>query len=136
MPKEPLRVAVGIIENALGQVLVNQRPPHSDFMPGYWEFPGGKVEPQEDGWEALIRELKEELGIEVVAGRSLMVLQHHYPQRHVQLEIWRVTEYLGLPQSQEQQPLAWHQLDELSAINLLPADAPIVAKLQALAQAQ
>jgi len=135
MPNEPLRVAVGILKDAAGQVLVNQRPPHSDFMPGYWEFPGGKVEGQEDGWQALVRELKEELGIVVVAGRSLMVLEHHYPERHVQLEIWLVTDYVGRPQSQEQQLLAWHHLDELSAINLLPADAPIVTKLQALAQA-
>jgi 8-oxo-dGTP diphosphatase len=136
MANEPMRVAVGILQDALGQVLVNQRPPHSDFMPGYWEFPGGKVEAQEDGWQALVRELKEELGITVVAGCSLMVLQHHYPQRQVQLEIWQVTDYLGRPQSLEQQPLAWHHPDALPAIDLLPADEPIVAKLQALTQAQ
>ncbi len=131
-----MRVAVGVIQDADGRVLVNQRPPHSDFMPGYWEFPGGKVEAEEDSWQALVRELAEELGINATAGSSLMVLEHRYPQRHVQLEIWLVSDYAGQPRAQEGQLLAWHPADALARIKMLPADEPIVARLLALAKTQ
>ena len=131
-----VQVAVGIIENAEGRILVNQRPPSADFMPGFWEFPGGKVEPAEDSWQALSRELDEELGIRVVAGQPLMTLRHAYPSRLVELAIWRVTEFVGQPQSQEGQVLAWHYPGELLGIDMLPADRPLVAELVASAEAQ
>lgn len=66
-------MAVGVITDPSGRVLVNQRPADSDFMPGYWEFPGGKLEPGEESWQALVRELKEELAIDAGSGHELMV---------------------------------------------------------------
>jgi 8-oxo-dGTP diphosphatase len=103
-------------------------------MPGYWEFPGGKLEPGEGSWEALVRELKEELAIDVASAHELMVLEHCYRKRCVQLEIWRVTEYLGLAAPQEGQQIDWCHLPRLAQLRLLPADGPIVAKLIELAE--
>jgi len=125
---------VAVVEDPYGHVLVNQRPPTSDFMPGYWEFPGGKLEPGEDGWQALVRELKEELAVDVAHGEALMVLEHDYPQRRVHLEVWRVTQYLGVPVAQEGQRIDWRRPAELTQLQLLPADGPIVAKLIELAE--
>ena len=102
-------------------------------MPGYWEFPGGKLEPGEDSWQALVRELKEELAIEADRGHELMVLEHGYRSRRVQLEIWQVSKYRGRPEPQEGQRIHWCELRELAQLRLLPADGPIVAKLFELA---
>lgn len=129
------RVAVGVVHDAQAQVLVNQRPMHADFMPGYWEFPGGKVEPGETTWQALIRELKEELAIDVIAGHELMRLEHAYPQRRVSLEVWQVTTFSGRPEPQEGQLLKWCAPQALTELRLLPADGPIVVKLIELAHA-
>ena len=103
-------------------------------MPGYWEFPGGKLERGEDAWQALVRELKEELAIAVLGGQPLMVLEHGYPDRRVRLEVWQVNEYLGCPVPQEGQQVDWCEPRQLEQLRLLPADAPIVTKLLELAE--
>lgn len=125
-----------MVEDTQGRVLVNQRPAGADFMPGYWEFPGGKLEPGEGSWQALVRELNEELAIDVASGHELMLLEHCYVRRRVQLEIWRVTEYRGSPTPQEGQRIEWCDIAGLARLQLLPADGPIVEKLMELAEAQ
>ena len=128
----PLQVAVGIVTNRDGQVLVNQRPAGSE-MAGYWEFPGGKRAAGETGRQTLTRELDEELGIRVQGAERLARFIHDYPKRTVELEVWRVTAYQGEPLSREGQRLAWHSVADLNVLRLLPADGPIV---QALVSAQ
>ena len=124
-----LGVAVGILMDGRGRVLVNQRPPGS-HMAGYWEFPGGKIAPGEDGWQALVRELDEELGVTARYGHPLLTLSHRYPDRTVELDVWRVTEYRGVPQPREGQQLRWCAPRGLDDLKLLPADGPIVAALR------
>lgn len=118
-------VAAGVLINANQEVLIAQRP-EGKHMAGYWEFPGGKFEAGETASEALHRELKEELGVEVCDSEPLIELVHHYPERSVRLHVRVVREWSGEPQSLDQQALAWAAKADLANWRLLPADGPIV----------
>lgn len=99
-------------------------------MAGGWEFPGGKVEADEQALAALKRELREELGIEVLDAEPLIAYEHEYPERRVLLDLWRVSLYTGEPSSVEGQPLQWVSIDELEAVGLLEADRPMIPALR------
>ena len=101
-------------------------------MAGGWEFPGGKVDPGETPLQALMRELREELGVETHSARPLIAYEHPYPHRIVLLDLWHVTEYSGEPKPLEGQPLQWVAVDALEHVGLLAADAPMVPALRAL----
>jgi len=117
-----------VIDGA-GRVLIAQRPP-GKHLAGGWEFPGGKLEPGEDRRAGLARELREEIGIDIETPRPLLRLRHTYPSGEVLLDIWVVRTYSGEPRGLDAQALRWVSQDELSVIELLPADAPIVAALR------
>jgi 8-oxo-dGTP diphosphatase len=105
-------VACGVLVDADGQVLMAQRPP-GKIAAGHWEFPGGKIEPGETTLAALSRELREELGVEVLAAEPLIDFVHRYRDRRVRLRTYRVTAYRGQPQGQEAQTLAWRPVTRL-----------------------
>jgi len=121
-------VVAALIENSRGQVLLDRRPPDRP-MAGFWEFPGGKCGAGEAHEAALARELREELGIRVIAAEPFMQLEHTYPALCVALDIWRVSTYSGTPKALDGQELRWVAKSELAAIELLPADRPIVERL-------
>ena len=123
-----LHVVVGILTNNQSQVLISQRR-NGTHLAGMWEFPGGKLEPGETRTKALSRELREELGIDVILAEPLIRIRHHYPERDVLLDVWKVKQYLGQPFGCEQQPLQWVLSKDLYAYNLPPADAPILKAL-------
>jgi 8-oxo-dGTP diphosphatase len=125
---ESLRVAAGVLFDAAGQVLITQRPA-GKFLEGYWEFPGGKLDPAERAEQALARELREELGIELRRCHRLLDLRHHYADRAVHLEVFVVDESHGEPSGLEGQALKWVKVAALAQENLLPADRPIVEAL-------
>ncbi|HEX7080732.1 MAG TPA: 8-oxo-dGTP diphosphatase MutT [Gammaproteobacteria bacterium] len=124
-----VHVVAGVLEDADGRVLVNQRLPGT-HMAGFWEFPGGKSAPGETPLGALRRELREELGIEVSCASPLIELVHDYREKRVRLDVWRVERWDGVPRGLERQPLRWVDVEELTEIGLLPADAPIVEALR------
>ena len=126
-----LRVVAAVMRDAAQRVLVSQRPA-GKHMAGYWEFPGGKIAAGESGQEALARELREELGIEVLAARAWLEVNHVYPDRIVDLGIYLVDNYDGAPVGREGQAIRWVAMHELHSLPLLPADAPIVQKLSTL----
>jgi 8-oxo-dGTP diphosphatase len=126
--REPLHVLVGLIGDARGRWLVNQRRPGTDLA-GFWEFPGGKRHANETPFAALRRELDEELGIDVLAAESWLELVHDYPDKRVLLDVWRVLDYRGEVSAREGQALDWVAAARLAALPLLPADLPIVAAL-------
>ncbi len=126
---DEVHVLVGIVEDAQGRVLVNQRRPGT-HMAGFWEFPGGKRAQGEGRREALDRELAEELGIEVQHALPLLELSHAYPEKRVRLDVWLVVRYVGEPRGVEGQPLKWVPVEELLDVGLIPADAPIVHALR------
>jgi 8-oxo-dGTP diphosphatase len=101
-----MHVAVGIVQNTAGEILIAERPKQK-YKGGLWEFPGGKVEPGENVFQALQRELKEELGINVVTAESWLQFQHDYIDRQVLLDVWRVTSFLGEPSGMEGQAVRW-----------------------------
>ena len=112
-----------------GRVLIAERPA-GKHMAGWWEFPGGKVAEGEGDAEALVRELREELGIESHAAAPLMTLSHEYPDRIVDLVLWRAEIVSGEPQSLDAQQLKWVHPRVLGEEKMLPADAPFIATLQ------
>lgn len=124
-----IRVVAAVLHDDQGRVLIAERPAGKPLA-GYWEFPGGKLEPGESAHNALLRELHEELGIEVVDARPLMQLNHSYPERHVELDVWRVLHYEGKITARECQGLDWVNPGALPECNLLPADVPITNALR------
>ena len=126
-----LDVAVGILTNQVGKVLVGQRLVQDDYFQK-WEFPGGKLERNETCEQALTRELKEELGIEVVSSEPLMTLDHDYPDRHVRLHVLLVSDYLNRPLGEEGQALRWVTLHELHDLDFLAGNEPIIQRLKTL----
>jgi 8-oxo-dGTP diphosphatase len=120
-----LDVAAAVIRNAQGRMLLAQRPP-GKHLAGLWEFPGGKLEPAEGSHEALVRELREELGIEVEHSEPLLSLTHHYPEKSVRLLIRTVDAWHGQAHGLEGQVLDWVSLDEARLLPMPAADRPIL----------
>jgi len=126
--KATIRVVAAALFDARGRVLIAQRPVGKP-MAGRWEFPGGKIDSGETEQAALARELDEELGVTVRDAERLLELQHEYPERIVQLCMWRVKEFSGIPEPRDGQALKWVMPAQLPDEDLLEADRPIVQRL-------
>ena len=122
-------MVAAVLRDSAGRVLIAERPAGKPLA-GFWEFPGGKLEPGETAFDALRRELHEELGIRVQHAYRMLRFSHLYPEREVELDVWRVTAWEGTPVSQEGQHLEWVLPEELRDWQLLPADEPIVKSLK------
>ncbi|MGH8155971.1 MAG: 8-oxo-dGTP diphosphatase MutT, partial [Rhodanobacteraceae bacterium] len=122
-------VAAGVLADACGRVLLMQRLP-GKHLAGLWEFPGGKLEPGETIEQALVRELREELGVEVLASTPLISIPWCYPEKSVRLHALRVTAWTGEPRAREGHPLRWLAVQEMDVAAMPPADVPIVAALR------
>lgn len=122
-------VAAAVIFRDDGQFLLGQRGPGT-FYPGYWEFPGGKVEAGETPRDAIVRELREELGIEVIAATPWIVREHVYAHAHVRLHFFRITEWRGELRDHVHTALLWQQPAAPTAEPMLPANGPLFAALK------
>lgn len=111
-----------------GRVLLAQRPPGKVYA-GFWEFPGGKVEPGESLAAALARELHEELGIVVTRAHRWITRVFAYPHATVRLNFFRVFEWQGEPHPHEGQVFSWQLPDAVEVAPLLPANFPILKAL-------
>lgn len=114
-----------------GKLLVAERPEGKPYS-GYWEFPGGKVEENEEGVTAIKRELHEELGINVIHAERWFEHLHAYPEKTVYLELWRVTEFTGEPESRENQILRWASYEEILHLRLLEGNLAIMSQIKSL----
>ena len=112
-----------------GQVLISQRRADQS-LPLQWEFPGGKVEPGEAPVAALARELREELGVGVRVGRVWDVLFHAYPSFDLVMLVYACELIEGEPSAVEVADIAWAAPHELSRWDILPADLPLVQRLE------
>jgi 8-oxo-dGTP diphosphatase len=121
-------VAAAVIERPDGSFLLACRPEGKPY-PGYWEFPGGKIEPGEDPRAALDRELKEELGIDVREATPWITRVYAYTHATVRLHFFRVTAWDGEPQPLEDQGIAWQRVEAPDVSPMLPANAPVLSAL-------
>lgn len=122
--------AVALID-ADGRVLLAQRP-EGKSMAGLWEFPGGKVEKGESPEAALIRELKEELGIDTWSSclAPLTFASHAYEDFHLLMPVFACRRWQGTPQAREGQTLKWVRAKDLSQYPMPPADIPLIPILR------
>ena len=113
-----------------GRILLAQRP-EGKSMAGMWEFPGGKVEPGETPEHTLIRELKEELGIEIKQACLApgTFVSHSYDEFHLIMYLFLCRRWEGTPQGLEGQALTWKRVSEMRDMPMPPADVPLVAML-------
>jgi 8-oxo-dGTP diphosphatase len=123
-----VRVAAAVIVRPDGAVLLAQRPAGKPYA-GYWEFPGGKLEPGETPGHALARELHEELGITVRAASPWLTQEFVYPHAHVELHFFRVRAFEGEPASHDGQAFAWQDPRAIDVAPLLPANTRVLAAL-------
>jgi 8-oxo-dGTP diphosphatase len=133
----PVAVAVGILLRPDGRFLLNTRPegkPHA----GSWEFPGGKMEPGEGVADALRRELREELAVEIGTMdddcRQIPVVEHTYPDALVRLHVCVVSRWHGEPRAVEGQQFSWQSIwdDTTSVSPVLPGTVPVIETLRSI----
>jgi len=131
-----IQVVAGVIYRdykALGHssealILIARRADHL-HQGGLWEFPGGKVEPNETHYQSLVRELKEELNITVTNALPMMQITHDYSDKKVTLDIWKVTSFDGYPEGVEGQETRWVSVAELRDYDFPAANQPILDQL-------
>jgi 8-oxo-dGTP diphosphatase len=123
-----VQVVAAVIERPDGSFLLAQRPEGKVYA-GWWEFPGGKIEPGEPAERALARELREELGIEMRRAYPWVTRVHIYEHATVVLHFFRVVEWSGEPSSREGQAFVWQRLDAPIVEPMLPANGPVLASL-------
>jgi 8-oxo-dGTP diphosphatase len=121
-------VAVGIIVNPHAEVLVALRPDHNP-LGGLWEFPGGKFEPGESTFDALKRELSEEIGVNVLKAHPLICIQHNYETLCVELDTWHIIAYEGTPYGKEGQTIQWVKAQQLRQLRFPEGNKVIVQKV-------
>ena len=129
MTDEIVHVAAAVILRPDGQVLLAQRPLGKVYA-GYWEFPGGKLEPGESPRHALDRELREELGLTVRRAAPWLTQRFVYPHAHVELHFFRVFEWDGVPVGHDGQAFAWQTPGAFTVAPLLPANTLVLRALR------
>lgn len=134
--KRVVHVVAAALIDAQNRVLVAQRPAGKSLA-GLWEFPGGKLEAGEDPEAALVRELGEELAIDVAvpALQPLTFVSHDYDDFHLVMLLYTCRRWNGDPQGQQGQPLRWEHAAALDALAMPPADVPLIASLKAFVAA-
>jgi 8-oxo-dGTP diphosphatase len=132
-PHRVVLVAAVALIDADGRVLLAQRP-EGKAMAGLWEFPGGKVDGGETPEAALIRELAEELGVDVAASclAPFTFASHTYPDFHLLMPLYVCRKWSGIPMPREGQRLRWVRAAQLADYPMPPADTPLVAMLRDL----
>ncbi|MDC3979251.1 (deoxy)nucleoside triphosphate pyrophosphohydrolase [Polyangium jinanense] len=130
--RPPVLVSAAVLVEE-GRVLLTQRK-RGTHLAGAWEFPGGKVEPGEDPRAALVRELREEIGMEVSVGDPVEVTFHRYPEKSVLLLFFAVTRAVGSPDPQalDVADVKWAGPEDLQDELFPPADVAILSKVRAL----
>ena len=131
--KKIVHVAAAVITRPDGSFLLGQRASDT-FYPGYWEFPGGKVEPGETPRDALIRELDEELGIRATHAclAPFVFASHTYDDFHLLMPLYLLRRWEGVVTAKEHSGLAWVKPAKLTDYPMPPADAPLIAWLRDL----
>ena len=123
-----VRVAAGVLQRRDGRILLAQRLDGTPYA-GYWEFPGGKLEPGESPAQALLRELHEELGIDVLQSAPWLTRVYVYPHATVELNFFRVLHWTGEPRGRDGQALSWEAAGAVRVAPVLPANGVVLNAL-------
>ena len=123
-----VEVAAAVLQREDNSFLLAQRPPDKIWA-GYWEFPGGKIESGETPYHALVRELREELGITVETAYPWLTRVYTYPHATVRLNFFRVTAWSGELHPHEGQQFSWQYVPDVTVAPVLPANDPILRAL-------
>jgi len=130
--KKYRRIGVGVVwDRDRQRILIDRRLPEGELA-GYWEFPGGKIEPDEDAAACIKREVQEELAIEVEVGDHLITIDHEYETLKVSLIVHHCQHIAGEPQAIACSEIRWVTVDELETFQLPAANYQIVQALKAL----
>lgn len=121
-------VVGAVIGNEAGEILCARRSQQMS-LPGLWEFPGGKVEPEEDPKESLRREIREELGCDITVDGLISDTRHDYPAISIRLMTYRAVLTSGTPVAREHAEVRWVPLSGLQELPWAPADIPTVTEL-------
>jgi 8-oxo-dGTP diphosphatase len=124
-----VHVVAGVISDARGRILLARRTEGRDLA-GLWEFPGGKVDPSETPEQALVRELREELGIEAHVGEAVIAVPQQYPHKRLRLDVRRIASWSGAVKGLDGQALVWVPPHKLASYAMPDADRPVVAALR------
>ena len=124
----PVDVAVAVLLRPDGRALLARRPA-SKVYAGYWEFPGGKVEPGEPVAGALSREIREELGVTIERAHPWITRVFAYPHATVRLHFYRVVAWRGEPRALEHEAIAWQRPEATDVTPMLPANGPVLRAL-------
>jgi 8-oxo-dGTP diphosphatase len=127
--RKKVDVSAAVITRPDGSFLLGQRAPGT-FYPGFWEFPGGKVEAGETALGALLRELKEELGILATDVRPWITREHSYEHADVRLHFFEVAAWQGELADHVHSALSWQRADNLTVAPVLPANGPVLKALR------
>ncbi len=126
---QTVHVAVGLLLNENAEVLVALRPADV-HQGGLWEFPGGKLEPNESVEQALGREFDEELGIAIHGCSPFIQVRHDYVDKSVLLDVWTVGGFTGSPRGREGQEVEWRKIAELRETDFPEANESIIRALR------
>ena len=121
-------VAAAIFSGCGKKILIAKRPDKA-HQGGLWEFPGGKKEKGETARQALHRELKEELAISIKDSESLIKLQHEYPDKRIELDVYKVMSFTGEPFGAEGQETQWIYLTDIKNYEFPAANQAIIEAL-------
>lgn len=124
-----VHVVAGVITDARGRILLARRTEGRDLA-GLWEFPGGKVDPGETPEQALVRELREELGIEASVGGPVIAVPQQYPHKRLRLDVRHIGTWSGTVKGLDGQALVWVPPHKLASYAMPDADRPVVAALR------
>ncbi len=123
------RIGVAVIWNQAGQILIDRRK-IGGTMGGLWEFPGGKIEPGETVEACIVREIQEELAIEITVGTQLISIEHTYPTFHLTLTVHHCQHISGVPQPIESEEIRWVNVDDLDNYQFPAANIAIINALK------
>lgn len=124
-----IHVVVGLILGTNHKILISKRKKHL-FQGDLWEFPGGKVEEGESSFNALRRELKEELTISIIDPTPFMKFDFDYPEKQIFMDVWMVKKFSGDAKGNEDQVIAWVSIDELISLKFPAADDRILENIK------
>ncbi len=135
-PRPPLphkQIGVAVITDDQGRILIDRRK-QEGLLGGLWEFPGGKIEPNEGVEECVSREIKEELGIEIEVGTRLITIEHAYTHFKVTLNVFNCKHLSGEPQPLESDEVKWVTLDEIDQYPFPKANSQIIDAIRRQAE--